>query len=267
MFDFPAINPIALQLGPLRVHWYGLMYLVAFGGGWCLGAWRAKRSGGLWNTALVSDIVFYVAIGVVLGGRIGYMLVYDFPTLMADPLTLFKVWQGGMAFHGGFVGAIIAMAFFARVKQKSFGDVADFVAPLVPFGIAAGRLGNWINGELWGRVTDMPWGVRFPSGGPYPRHPSQLYEFFAEGVLLFILVWWFSAKPRPRYAVCGLFALGYGVARLSMEFFRQPDWQLGFIAFNWLTMGQLLSIPMIVIGAGLMIYAYRTQPIPLTHGI
>jgi phosphatidylglycerol:prolipoprotein diacylglycerol transferase len=257
MLYYPEINPVAISLGPLKVHWYGLMYLVAFAGAWGLGVWRAKKSQGVWTTALVSDLIFYVAIGAVVGGRIGYMFIYDFPALLDSPLNLLKIWQGGMAFHGGFIGVLLAMALFCKFKHKHFGDVADFVAPLVPFGLAAGRIGNFINGELWGRVSDVAWAMWFPNAGPYPRHPSQLYEFLAEGVLLFIIVWWFSGKPRPRYAVSGLFALAYGVARFCIEFFREPDWQIGFIAFEWLTMGQLLSIPMVLVGAGLMIYAYR----------
>ncbi len=257
MLQYPQINPIALELGPLKIHWYGLMYVIGFLGAWGLAEWRARKPASGWTSAQVSDLIFYCAVGVVIGGRIGYMLFYDLSSFLSNPLVIFKVWDGGMSFHGGLLGVIIAMWLFARSTQKAFFAVGDFVAPLVPIGLAAGRIGNFINGELWGRVTHVPWGMVFPNAGPQPRHPSQLYEFFCEGILLFIILWWFSAKPRPRMAVSGLFLLGYGIFRFGLEFFRQPDIQLGFVAFGWMTMGQLLSIPMILFGITFLYWAYR----------
>ena len=257
MIILPTFNPVALQLGPVKIHWYGLMYLFGFAAAWCLAVYRARSTHDYptnlqWSTAQISDLVFYVALGVIIGGRLGYMLFYNFPQLLADPISLFKIWQGGMSFHGGFLGVLLGLWYFSYQQHKPFFSVTDFVAPLVAIGLGAGRIGNFINGELLGRVTDMPWGMVFPNGGPLPRHPSQLYELALEGILLFILLWWYSAKPRPRGNVSSLFLLGYGSARFFVEFFRTPDQQLGFVAFNWLTMGQLLSLPMILLGIYLL---------------
>jgi phosphatidylglycerol:prolipoprotein diacylglycerol transferase len=263
MLMFPQFNPIAFELGPLQVHWYGLMYLVGFAGGWWLGMVRAKQPHSGWTPAQVSDGLFYVAMGVVLGGRVGFALFYATDEWLADPLLLFRVWEGGMSFHGGFLGVLLGMLWFTRKHGKHFFDVMDFVAPLVTIGLGAGRLGNFINGELWGRVTEVPWAMVFPHAGPLPRHPSQLYEFMLEGVALFIILWVFSAKPRPRMAVSGLFSLCYGSFRFMVEFVRQPDTYMGdagFIAFGWLTMGQLLSLPMIFVGAALLWWAYHSNP-------
>lgn len=257
MLQYPQMNPVALQLGPLKVHWYGLMYLVGFALAWILATLRARKPNSGWTSEQVGDLIFYGAIGVVLGGRVGYMLFYNFSQFIAAPWTIFAIWDGGMAFHGGLIGVFIAIALFARKYHKSFFEVSDFVAPLVPLGLAAGRIGNFINGELWGRVTDQPWGMVFPNGGPLPRHPSQLYEFFFEGIILFIILWLYSAKPKPRMAVSGLFLLCYGCFRFSLEFFRQPDIQLGFVAFGWMSQGQLLSIPMIIGGIAVLIWAYK----------
>ncbi len=266
MILYPNINPIALQLGPIKVYWYGLMYVIGFLAAWLLGVWRAGRPDSGWTKEQVGDIIFYCALGVIIGGRIGYMLFYAWPELVQDPLSLFKIWQGGMSFHGGLLGVIVSIGWFGKRRQKPFFAVADFIIPLVPIGLAAGRLGNFINGELWGRVTDVPWGMVFPRGGSAPRHPSQLYEFFLEGVVLFILLWWFSAKPRPRMAVSGLFLLGYGVFRFFVEFFRQPDIQMGYVAFGWMTKGQLLCIPMIIAGLAFLVFAYRRQmPVVKEH--
>jgi phosphatidylglycerol:prolipoprotein diacylglycerol transferase len=260
MLTFPEFNPVAFEIGPVQVHWYGLMYLVGFAGGWGLAMLRAAKPGSGWTTEQVTDGLFYVALGVVLGGRIGYVLFYATGELLSDPLLLFRVWEGGMSFHGGFLGVLAGMWWFTRKYHKKFFDVMDFVAPLVTIGLGAGRLGNFINGELWGRISDVPWAMVFPQAGPEPRHPSQLYEFLLEGVVLFIILWTFSAKPRPRMAVSGLFSLGYGSFRFMVEFFRQPDAFMGndgFIAWGWLTMGQLLSLPMILLGAGLLWWAYH----------
>lgn len=256
---YPSINPIALQIGPLAIHWYGIMYLIGFAGAWFLALYRARKPNSGWASTQVGDLIFYCALGVLIGGRLGYMLFYAFPSLLNNPLTLFKIWDGGMSFHGGLLGVAVSMWFFARKIQKPFFVVTDFLIPLVPVGLAAGRLGNFINSELWGRVSDVPWAMIFPNGGPFPRHPSMLYEFLLEGITLFIILWLYSAKPRPTMAVSGLFLLGYGAFRFFIEFFRQPDSQLGFLAFDWLTMGQLLSMPMILLGILLMYLAYKHQ--------
>ena len=259
MLIFPAINPIAFSLGPLAVHWYGIAYLFGFLSAIVLGCYRARRSNGLWTPDEVNDLVFYCALGVVVGGRVGYMLFYDFPGFIADPLSLFKIWQGGMAFHGGLLGVAVAVYLFARKTHKGFFAIGDFIAPLVPLGLGAGRLANFINGELWGRVTNVPWGMIFPHGGPLPRHASPLYEFMMEGVLLFTILWCYSAKKRPQGAVSGLFLIFYGFFRIIAECFREPDVQLGYLAFSWFTMGQLLSIPMILVGCYFLIRA-KQQP-------
>lgn len=247
MLAFPSINPVAFSIGPLQVHWYGLMYLLGFVMAWLLAQWRARHDPN-WDSEQISDLIFYAAVGVILGGRLGYMLFYGTLQLLANPLSLFKLWEGGMSFHGGLLGVIVALALFARKTKKRFLDVGDFIAPLVPLGLAAGRAGNFINGELWGSPTDVPWAMIFPHSDGLPRHPSQLYELGLEGIGLFILLWWYSSKPRPRGRVSALFLIGYAISRMFAEFFRVPDVQLGYLALGWLTMGQLLSIPMLFLG-------------------
>ena len=260
MLIHPDFDPVAFSLGPLHVRWYGLMYLLGFLAGWALGRYRASRPNSGWTAAQVDDLVFYIALGVILGGRIGYVLFYGFGNFLRDPLALFRVWEGGMSFHGGFLGVLLAMVLFARKHHKGFWPTVDFIAPLIPPGLFFGRIGNFINGELWGRVTDAPWGMVFrQTGDGLPRHPSQLYQAALEGVALFLIVWLFSAKPRPTIAVSGVFALSYGVFRFLVEFVRQPDAQLGYLAFGWLTMGQLLSLPLVVVGMILLALAYRRQ--------
>lgn len=256
-WQFPSIDPIAFHLGPLPVHWYGLMYLVGFLGAWGLAHYRAKQNPQDWTKNDIEDLIFYTALGVVLGGRLGYMIFYAWQPFIHDPLTLFKTWQGGMSFHGGLLGVLLALWVYSKCKQKAFFKVTDFVVPLVPLGLAAGRIGNFINGELWGRVTRAPWGLVYPGAGPLPRHPSELYEFLLEGVLLFTIVWFYSAKPKPRMAVSGLFLTLYGLFRCIAECFRQPDPQLGFVWFGWMTMGQILSIPMLILGLAMLCYAYK----------
>lgn len=261
------IDPIAVDLGVVQVHWYGLMYLVGFAAAFWLGSYRARQPNSGWSTEQVSDLVFWGALGVVLGGRFGYVLFYNFDQFLANPLWLFAVWEGGMSFHGGLLGVLVVLWLFARKYDKTFFAISDFVAPLVPIGLGAGRVGNFIGGELWGRVTDVPWAVIFPRAGDgLGRHPSQLYEAALEGVLMFALLWWFSAKPRPRMAVSALFLVLYGVLRSAVELFREPDAHIGFVAFGWLTKGQLLSLPMIIIGLGMLVYAYRTQRQPVARG-
>ncbi len=259
MLQYPSINPVAFSFGPVAIHWYGLMYLVGFFGAWILLTWRAHKFNSAWTKDNVSDIIFYGALGVIIGGRVGYILFYNFLEFLHAPWTVFQVWKGGMSFHGGLIGVILMMWFYSKKIHKHFSDLTDFIAPVVPIGLGAGRIGNFINGELWGRATDLPWAMVYPQLGPQPRHPSELYEFLLEGFLLFIILWWFSAKFRPRYAVSGLFLLCYGAFRFFVEFFREPDAQIGYFLFNWMTMGQLLCVPMIVIGVGMIAYAYKAR--------
>lgn len=257
MLPFPEIDPVALALGPLKIRWYALTYITGFAAAWWLGYRRADKPGSLWSRVQVADLITNGMLGVILGGRIGYVLFYDFADFLANPVMLFQLWNGGMSFHGGFLGVVIAVSLYARSIGKSIYEVLDFTAPLVPIGLGAGRIGNFINGELWGRTTDVPWAMIFPGDRlQLPRHPSQLYQFLGEGVLLFILLWWYSSRPRPRFAVAGMFALGYGCVRFVVEFFRQPDASLNFVAFNWMTRGQELSLPMIVAGGAVLVLAY-----------
>jgi phosphatidylglycerol:prolipoprotein diacylglycerol transferase len=256
LLNYPEIDPVAFSLGPIQVHWYGLTYLVGIGMAWWLARQRAERLG--LTKDQVSDLIFYAAVGVILGGRLGYALFYHFDRVLADPLWLLRVWEGGMAFHGGFLGVAVALLFFARKHRLSWLQLGDFVAPLTPLGLGLGRLGNFINGELWGRVSDVPWAMVFPDGGPDPRHPSQLYQFALEGALLFLVLWLFSRKPRPMGSVTGLFLIGYGSLRFLVEFTREPDAHLGLL-LGGLSMGQLLSLPMVAVGVALMVWAYRGQ--------
>jgi len=259
MFVHPDIDPVAFAIGPMAVHWYGLMYLLSFLIGWGMGIARTKQPHVHWKREEVGDFLFYVVLGVVIGGRVGYMLFYQPGLLLDNPLQLFYIWQGGMSFHGGMLGVFAAAGWFARATNRRFFDITDFVAPIVPIGLFFGRIANFINGELIGRVTDVPWAMIYPHIGPGPRHPSELYEAGLEGVLLFAILWWFASKPRPRMAVSGLFLLGYGCFRFFAEFFRQPDSFLGFVAFDWMTMGQVLCVPMIVGGVLLLGLAYRRK--------
>ncbi len=233
-----------------------MMYLVGFAAAWMLGRMRARRQG--WSAEQVSDLIFYGALGAVLGGRLGYILFYDLAAYIADPFAVFRVWEGGMAFHGGLLGVIVAMLLLARQQQRSFWVVADFTAPLVPMGLLAGRLGNFINGELWGRVTDVPWAMVFPRDPEQlARHPSQLYQAALEGILLFALLWLYSASPRATGKIAGMFLLGYGVLRFIGEGFRQPDAHIGFVALDWMSMGQVLSVPMMIFGVLIWFWAQR----------
>ena len=258
MLPYPQIDPVAIAIGPLKIHWYGLMYLIGIGGAWLLASRRVQRFAPEWNKDKLSDLVFWVALGVILGGRLGYVLFYDFAAYLADPAKILRVWEGGMSFHGGLIGVLLATWLFARRNGKPFFALMDFIAPLVPIGLGAGRIGNFINAELWGKATDLPWAMIFPTDpAQLPRHPSQLYQFALEGVALFVILWLYTRKPRPVMSVSGLFAVCYGIFRFVVEFVRVPDAQLGYLAFGWLTMGQLLCIPMVLIGAGMMVWAYQ----------
>ena len=252
----PQFDPVAFQLGPLAVRWYGLMYLVGFVLFVVLGKYRARQNlltG--WHPRDVDDMLFYGVFGVILGGRLGYVLFYKPGYYFTHPLETLALWQGGMSFHGGFLGVLIALALFARNRHKRWLDVTDFVAPLIPLGLAAGRLGNFINGELWGRPTAAPWAMVFPQVDAQPRHPSQLYELGLEGLLLFAILWIYARRKRPLGAVSGAFLIGYGSLRFAVEFTREPDSFLGLLALG-LTMGQWLSLPMIIAGVALLIWAY-----------
>ena len=259
MIVHPNIDPVALNLGPLQVRWYGLMYLFGFSAGWLLARRRAARPGSGWTPAMVDDFITWCVLGLVLGARLGYVLFYDLASYARDPLAVFQVWHGGMSFHGGLIGLCVVVFFFARKHKKTFLQIGDFLSPLAPPGLFFGRLGNFINGELWGAPTAAPWGVLFPEAraGGVPRHPSQLYEAGLEGLVLFAALWAYSSRPRPSGAVTGLFLALYGFFRFLVEFVREPDPQLGYLAFGWLTMGQLLSLPMIAVGAWLVARAYR----------
>lgn len=257
MLTYPQIDPVLVAIGPLKIHWYGLTYLVGFAGVWLLGQYRAKKPWSPISPEAIEDLVTYGAIGVILGGRIGYILFYNFSEFLNDPFILFKIWQGGMSFHGGMLGVFIAMYFFGKNQGLTMFQLTDIIAPLCPIGLGSGRIGNFINSELWGRTTDVPWGMVFPNGGPLPRHPSQLYEAFLEGLVLFAILWIYTGKPRPTMAPTGLVLFCYGCFRFFVEFFRMPDAHIGYLAMDWLTMGQILSTPMIIIGAGLFYWAHK----------
>ncbi len=274
-------DPVFLDLGFVQIHWYGVTYLLGFGLYWLLGRYRIRHHNTGWSRDELSDFMFYGALGVILGGRLGWLLFYNDTSLLQDPLLVFRVWQGGMSFHGGLVGVIVAMLYFKHKSSKDFFQVADFVAPLAPLGIAAVRLGNFINGELWGRLSEKPWAMIFPNALPYDlwneqsrietlhtlsqqgalaafaRHPSQLYEALSEGFLTFAVVWWVASSKRRPGVVSASFLLCYGVSRFAVEFFREPDANRGFIAFDWMTMGHMLSLPLIVAGLFLLLRARR----------
>ncbi len=260
--EFPQIDPVIFSVGPLSVRWYGLMYLIGFAFAMWWANRQAQKPNSGWTKEEVSDLLFYGMLGVILGGRIGYVLFYQFSYFLENPLYLFRIDQGGMSFHGGTLGVITAICVFAWTRKKQLLAVGDFVAPLVPVGLLAGRIGNFINGELWGRTTDVPWAMVFPTGGPLARHPSQLYEAFFEGLVLFIILYLFTKKPRPAGSVGGLFLLGYGVFRFAIEYFREPDAHLGLFG-GFISMGQILSLPMIIGGLGLILWAYN-KPQPAT---
>jgi len=250
-----AIDPIAFEVGPLAVRWYGLSYLAGIGGAWWLLSRRARAVGGVAAAAWVGDLIFYAAIGGVIGGRLGYILFYDLPAYLATPWKMLAVWEGGMSFHGGAIGLALALVWLARQSGHSLLALGDALVPVVPLALFFGRLGNFANGELWGAPTGLPWGVVFPGAGPEPRHPTQLYQAGLEGLALFMLLWWLSARPQPRGFLSGLFLVGYALARGLVEIWRVPDAHIGYLFGGWLTMGQLLSAPMLVIGLLLLLRA------------
>ena len=263
MLVYPQIDPVAVHLGPLSIRWYGLMYLIGFAFFILLGRYRIRQNpDGPVTSNMLDDMLFYGVLGVIVGGRLGHILFYQFGYYLQHPLEIFAVWQGGMSFHGGFLGVITAMAVLARKYRLQWLAVTDFIAPLVPLGLGAGRIGNFINGELWGRPTEVYWGMIFPHVDNIPRHPSQLYEFALEGLAFFVLMWIYSARPRPVGAVSGMFLIGYGIFRSLAEFFREPD--DGFMGMMTLgiSMGQWLSLPMVVAGILMIAWTYRAQPEP-----
>jgi phosphatidylglycerol---prolipoprotein diacylglyceryl transferase len=278
MITYPSIDPVIVSIGPLAVHWYGVMYVIGFAAAWLLARRRAGAPESSWRPIDVDDLIFFAAIGVIAGGRIGWLLFYGMEQVIEDPITIIQIWKGGMSFHGGLLGVIVAVALFARRRGRKLADVLDFLAPLPGIGIFAGRIGNFINGELWGKPTDVPWAfVLDPSTLHASQrdeavrlcerfsvdpcvlqvHASQLYQGLLEGLLVFIVVWLYTAKPRPRLAPSGLFLVGYGLCRFAVEFVRVPDENRGYLLFDWVTMGQILSAPMILVGLALIVVAYR----------
>ena len=257
MLTYSEIDPIIFSVGPLAIRWYGLMYVIGFIAAWILASRRARERRSPVKSKQVDDLIFLAMIGVIVGGRLGYSIVYGWELWLDDPLYVFKITQGGMSFHGGLVGVMVAMWLFGRNRGLGMWQVTDFVAPLVPIGLGTGRIGNFINNELWGKPTDMPWG--FNVNGQI-LHPSQLYEALLEGLVLFSILWVFSSRPRPYMAVSGMFLLWYGFFRFFVEFYRLPDADLGYLAFGWVTMGQILTAPMIIAGAILLFLAYRNEP-------
>ncbi len=260
MLKYPGFNPVAISLGPLKIHWYGVMYLLGFWGGWWLAIRRGRRAFTPFSAQAISDLLFYIVLGVILGGRVGYTLFYNLPGFLADPLVIVRIWEGGMSFHGGLIGVLIAMGWYARTRKLTFFFVADFIAPVIPVGLLTGRIGNFINAELWGAPTSLPWGMVFPTDpAGLPRHPSMLYEAALEGLVMLIVLLWFSRKPRPQMAVSGMFLLLYGSFRTLVELVRTPDAQIGYLFGGWLTMGMVLCLPMLAGGLVLLGMAYRRR--------
>ena len=262
MIQYPSFNPIAIEIGPfgdfgpLKIHWYGIMYLIAFASAWWLARSRAKKAGSTWKPTDIDDFMFFGMLGVILGGRLGYVFFYGLSFWAKDPLYPIKVWDGGMSFHGGLLGVAIALAVYAIRRKRRIADVFDFAAPLPGIGLLAGRIGNFINGELWGKPTDVPWAFVV---NDVPRHATQLYEAALEGLALFLILWWFTATPRPRLAPTGMFLIVYSVGRIIVEFWRIPDEHLSYLLGDWVTMGMLLSLPMLLIGITLLYMAYRRR--------
>jgi phosphatidylglycerol---prolipoprotein diacylglyceryl transferase len=269
MLVHPNFDPVAIAIPQftlfghtfnIGIHWYGLMYLLGFAGAWWLGTVRARQPHWNWPKERVSDLLFYVALGVILGGRIGYVLFYSKGAFLSDPLMIVRLWEGGMSFHGGLLGVVVAYLWFARTCKLDPFAVGDFAAPLIPVGLLTGRIGNFINAELWGKPTDLPWAMVFANDpDQLPRHPSMLYEALLEGLVLLAVLWWFGRRPRPRMAVAGLFLVLYGLFRMAVETVRLPDAQIGYLAGGWLTMGIMLSVPMVLAGAAMLALGYTRK--------
>jgi len=257
MITYPKIDPVALDLGFAQIHWYGLMYLLAFLSAWAVGLYRAKQPNSGWNKDQVSDVLFYGALGVILGGRIGYVIFYNLDKFLENPLTIVRIWEGGMSFHGGMLGVFLGLYLYGRKTNRTFFQVSDFIAVMIPLGLGFGRIGNFINKELWGRPVEgsISWALDY--GDHIARHPSSLYQALTEGVLLFLILFIFSRKPRPTMAISGVFMMSYGTLRFITEFFRIPDAHLGFVMFDWMSKGQQLSIPMVIFGLVIFIMAYK----------
>ncbi len=267
MIIFPDIDPVAIDLGVLQIRWYGISYICGILLAWYLLKYKAKSKPDLdWSAEQVSDLVYYATLGVILGGRLGSVIFYNLPYYLANPFDILKVWQGGMSFHGGLLGVALSTWYYSHKVNKTFFNTTDFLIPVVPVGLFFGRIANFINAELWGAPTSLPWGIVFPNAGGIPRHPSQLYEALLEGLLLFIIMWFYSSRQRPRMAVSGVFLLGYGVFRSAVEFVREPDRNIGYLIGDWLTMGQVLSLPMIIIGSILIYLAYTKNKLSSKQG-
>jgi len=263
MLSYPHIDPVIVRIGPLALRWYGMMYLLGFASGRVLVGYQIKARKLSVTSAEIDSLFVYLVLGLVLGARLGYVLFYGFSAYIRNPIEIFSIWHGGMSFHGGLIGSIIAGFIFTRRNKKDFWELSDLVIVTAPIGLGLGRLGNFINGELYGRVTAMPWGMVFPGGGPLPRHPSQIYEFFLEGVVLFLILWSLSSKGLKSGVVTAWFIICYGLLRIIAEFFREPDPQLGFI-LGVLTMGQILSFLMMVFGVVLLLYRSRIETVQRT---
>ena len=264
---YPEINPIAYKLGPISIYWYGVTYLLGFILAFFVCYWNKNHQRIDWTINDLMDLFFYGTLGVIFGGTWGYLLFYEPGRLIDDPLKIIRFWEPGRSFHGGLMGVLLGVFLFSRAQRRHFWEVCDLVAVATPIGIACGRLGNFLNAELWGRVTDVPWAMVFPSAGELARHPSQLYELALEGIALFILLQWYIQKQRPVGSVSGLFLVGYGLFRFIIEFLREPDWNHGFVALGWLTMGQVLSIPMVVGGMVLFIRVAKEHRGVLARGV
>ncbi len=256
---YPDLNPVAIELGPIAIHWYGLMYVLGIAFAWWLLARRMRRPDVHWNADQLADLAFHVVLGLIVGARLGYILFYDFATFAEEPGRILRVWEGGMSFHGGLAGVLAAVGVYAWRNKRHYFDITDFIGPVVPIGLGLGRIGNFINSELWGKPTDAPWGMVVDG---VSRHPSQLYQSFLEGLVMFVVLFWLTTRPRPRMLVTGLFMIMYGSFRFLVEFVRLPDAHIGYLAWDWLTMGQVLSVPMILFGLVLLYLVWRNPVYP-----
>ena len=259
MLNFPNIDPVALSIGPIHIYWYAIMYLSGYGLASIFLKMRIKKYNLPWKKDQLENLTLFIGIGCILGGRVGYVLFYNLPFYSSNPLQIFQIWHGGMSYHGGMIGVLLAIFIYGKKYNRSFFSISDFIAPAIPIGLALGRIGNFLGAQLYGKTTSLPWGMIFPNAGPLPRHPSQIYEFLLEGVLLFIILASLSRKNRPPMYISGMFMVFYSIFRFISEFFREPDPQIGYLAWHWLTMGQVLSIPMFIIGLVLIFKSYTFE--------